>query len=134
MRRSLPKLLMLLIATLSFVISFAQRKITGTVTDDKQAPLVGASVAVKGTRVITTTDAAGKFTITVPSNGNTLVISFVGMQNREIPIESSDIINAALTPTANSMADVVVVGYGQSRKANLTGAQTGVSAKDIEKR
>jgi len=124
---------MLLVATLSFTILFAQRKITGTVTDDRQAPLVGATVAVKGTRTVTTTDAIGKFTITVPSNGNTLVISFVGMQNREIPIESSDVINTSLTPTANSMADVVVVGYGQSRKANLTTAQTGVSAKDIEK-
>ena len=133
MRRSLPKLLMLLVATLSFTILFAQRKITGTITDDKQAPLVGATVAVKGTKVMTTTDAIGKFTITAPANGNTLVVSFVGMQNREIPIESSDIINASLTPTANSMADVVVVGYGQARKANLTTAQTGVAAKDIEK-
>ena len=133
MRRSLPKLLMLLIATFTFTISFAQRKITGTVTDEKEAPLVGASVAVKGTRIITTTDATGNFTITVPSNGNTLVITYVGMQNREIPIGSSDVIRASLTPTANSMADVVVVGYGQSRKANLTTAQTGVTAKDIEK-
>ena len=133
MRRSLPKLLMLLVATFTFTISFAQRKITGTVTDDKDAPLVGASVAVKGTRVITTTDAVGNFTITVPTNGTTLVISYVGMLNREIPIGSSDVIRAALTPTANSMADVVVVGYGQSRKANLTTAQTGVTAKDIEK-
>jgi TonB-linked SusC/RagA family outer membrane protein len=123
-----------LIATLSLTISFAQnRKITGTVTDDKQAPLVGATVSVKGTKVATTTDAIGKFTINVPPNGNTLVISYVGMQNREVAIGSSDVINAALTPTAGSMSDVVVVGYGRARKANLTVSQTGVAAKDIEK-
>jgi TonB-dependent starch-binding outer membrane protein SusC len=133
MRRSFPRLLVLLIALLSFTVSFAQRKISGTVTDDKQAPLVGATVAVKGTKVATTTDAIGKFTLNVPTNGNTLVISYVGMQNREIAIGSSDIINAALTPTAGSMSDVVVVGYGRARKANLTVSQTGVSAKDIEK-
>ncbi|HWI94011.1 MAG TPA: TonB-dependent receptor [Flavisolibacter sp.] len=134
MRRSLLRLLAVLIATLSLTISFAQnRKITGTVTDDKQAPLVGATVSVKGTRVATTTDAIGKFTLNVPPNGNTLVISYVGMQNREIAIGSSDVINAALTPTAGSMSDVVVVGYGRARKVNLTVSQTGVAAKDIEK-
>lgn len=134
MRRSLLRLLAVLVATLSLTISFAQnRKITGTVTDDKQAPLVGATVSVKGTKVATTTDAIGKFTINVPANGNTLVISYVGMQNREVAIGSSDVINAALTPTAGSMSDVVVVGYGRARKANLTVSQTGVAAKDIEK-
>jgi TonB-dependent starch-binding outer membrane protein SusC len=134
MRRSLLRLLAVLVAVLSFTISFAQnRKITGTVTDDKQAPLVGATVSVKGTKVATTTDAIGKFTINVPSNGNTLVISYVGMQNREIAIGSNDVVNAALTPTAGSMSDVVVVGYGRARKANLTVSQTGVAAKDIEK-
>jgi TonB-linked SusC/RagA family outer membrane protein len=118
---------------LSFTISFAQRKITGTVTDDKQAPLVGATVAVKGTSVATTTDAIGKFSITVPSTGRTLVFSYVGMQNREIALGSTDVVSVALTPTAGNLADVVVVGYGRARKANLTVSQTGVSAKDIEK-
>src|SRR5215208_51459 len=99
MRRILPGLLTVFLATLSFTISFAQtRKITGTVTDDKQLPLVGATVTVKGTKVATTTDAIGKFTINVPANGNTLVISYVGMENREIAIGSNDAINAALTP------------------------------------
>lgn len=133
-KKILPRLIALLLAALTFTISFAQnRKITGTVTDDKQDPLVGATVAVKGTKVATTTDAVGKFTLSVPTNANTLVISYVGMQNREVEIGSSDVINAALTPTAGSLSDVVVVGYGRARKANLTVSQTGVSAKDIDK-
>jgi TonB-dependent starch-binding outer membrane protein SusC len=133
MRRLLPRLLALLVATLFFTTSFAQRKITGTVTDDKQAPLVGATVTVKGTKDATTTDAVGKFTITVPASGNTLVISYVGMQSQEIAIGAGGAVNVSLNPSGGSMTDVVVVGYGRSRKANLTTAQTGVSAKEIEK-
>ncbi|MGZ3949531.1 MAG: SusC/RagA family TonB-linked outer membrane protein, partial [Flavisolibacter sp.] len=133
MRRSIPRLLALLVAILSFTISFAQRKITGTITDDKQAPLVGATVTVKGTKTATTTDAVGRFTLTVPSNANTLVVTYVGMQTQEVPIEGSNVVTVALAPTGGSMTDVVVVGYGRARKANLTTAQTGVTAKDIEK-
>jgi TonB-linked SusC/RagA family outer membrane protein len=133
MRRLLPRLLALLLATLSFTVSFAQRTVSGTVTDNNQAPLAGATVAVKGTKVATTTDAAGKFTISVPANATTLEISYVGMQNRDVAIGSSNVVNVSLTPTADAMADVVVVGYGRARKANLTTSQTGVSAKEIEK-
>jgi len=133
MRRSIPRLLALLVALLSFTISFAQKKITGTITDDKQAPLVGATVTVKGTKTATTTDAVGKFTLTVPANANTLVVTYVGMQTQEVPIGSTSVVTVALAPTGGSMTDVVVVGYGRARKANLTTAQTGVTAKDIEK-
>ena len=133
MRRSLPKLLMLLFATLSFTISFAQRKITGTIVDDKQEPLAGATVTVKGTNVVTTTDAIGKFTITVPSNGNTLVISYVGMQNREISISTSNVINASLRPNENSMSDVVVVGYGRTKKSDLSSAVGTISGAELSR-
>lgn len=133
MRRSIPRLLALLVALLSFTISFAQKKITGTITDDKQAPLVGATVTVKGTKTATTTDAVGKFTLTVPANANTLVVTYVGMQTQEVPIGNTSVVTVALAPTGGSMTDVVVVGYGRARKANLTTAQTGVTAKDIEK-
>ena len=95
MRRSIPRLLALLVALLFFTISFAQKKITGTITDDKQAPLVGATVTVKGTKTATTTDAVGKFTLTVPANANTLVVTYVGMQTQEVPIGSSSVVTVA---------------------------------------
>jgi len=129
----LPGLLALLFTTLSFTITFAQRIISGTVTDDKQAPLVGATVAIKKTRIATTTDVAGKFTITVPANATTLVISYVGMQGHEMAIGGSDLINISLVPASGALSDVVVVGYGRSRKANLTTSQVGVSTKELEK-
>jgi TonB-linked SusC/RagA family outer membrane protein len=124
---------LLLLCVLVSTLAFAQRRISGTVTDDKQAPLTGATVSVKGTTVATTTDVSGKFTINVPANGRTLVVSYVGMQSQELTIGSSDVVTVALAPTAGTMTDVVVTGYGRSRRANLTTAQTTVSAKDIEK-
>ena len=123
---------LLLFALLS-TLAFAQRKISGTITDDKQTPLTGATVAVKGTRVASTTDAGGRFSLTVPQNGTTLVVSYVGMQTQEIGINGRDVVNVSLAANAGAMADVVVVGYGRARRANLTTAQTSVSSKDIEK-
>src|SRR4029079_3804179 len=125
---------LLLLCTLYASLTFAQeRRITGTITDDKQAPLMGATVSVKGTKLATTTDAAGKFAINVPGNERTLVVSYVGMQSREIAIGSSDVVSTSLTPSAGTLTDVVIVGYGTSRRANLTTAQTSVSAAQIEK-
>ena len=125
---------LLLLCTLYASLTFAQeRKITGTVTDEKQAPLVGATVTVKGTKVATTTDVNGRFSVNAPTSSNTVVISYVGMQTQEIAIGTDNVVTAALVGTSGTMTDVVVTGYGSSRRANLTTAQTTVSAKDIEK-
>jgi TonB-linked SusC/RagA family outer membrane protein len=133
-KATLTRVVLLLICTLSFTISFAQqRRITGTVRDDKGIPLVGATVTVRNTRVITTTDVNGAFNISLPQNENRLVISYVGMATQEISVGSNSAVNVSLVSTSASLTDVVVIGYGRSRKANLTTAQTGVSAQDIEK-
>ncbi|MES1215106.1 MAG: carboxypeptidase-like regulatory domain-containing protein, partial [Bacteroidota bacterium] len=131
---SLSRGVLLIICTLSLLTSFAQsRKISGTVKDDKGVALAGATVAVKNTKVATSTGANGFFSINLPSSANTLVVSFVGMTEKEIAVGSSDVVDVSLVTAAASLSDVVVVGYGRSRKVNLTTAQTGVSAKDIEK-
>ena len=126
--------MLLLLSVLCTSLAFAQtRKISGTVTDDKQAPLFGATVTVKGTTVVTTTDAAGKFSIDLPQNKKTLVITYVGMQTTELTVGTSDVVSVSIAPLSGALTDVVVVGYGKSRKANLTTAQTSVSTKEIEK-
>jgi TonB-linked SusC/RagA family outer membrane protein len=125
---------LLLLCALFTTITFAQnRQISGTVTDDKQAPLVGATVSVKGTDVLTSTDGSGRFIINVPANGRTLVVSYVGMQPQEVVIGSSNVVNVSLAGTSGTLTDVVVVGYGRTRRANLTTAQTSVGAKEIER-
>lgn len=123
--------LLLLFALISS-LSFAQgRKITGTITDEKQSPLSGATVAVKGTKVVTTTDASGRFSLTVPSNGKTLVVSFIGMQPQELAIGESPVVAVSLNPTSSTLSDVVVIGYGTRRRAEVTSSISSVSAKDL---
>lgn len=130
----LQKGLLLFAFVLFFITSWSQgRTITGTVLDDKGTPLSGATVTVKNTEVSTSTNASGVFTISVPANGKTLAVSFVGMQPKEVAIGTGNVISVTLTGNATTMSDVVVVGYGRARRANLTTAQTTVSAKDIER-
>ncbi|HEU0063575.1 MAG TPA: TonB-dependent receptor plug domain-containing protein, partial [Flavisolibacter sp.] len=126
----LPLLLLFL-----FISSFAlaQKRVSGTVTDDKQIPLIGATVTVKGTTTAVRTDANGKFVINVPDAATRLVISYIGMEDREVGIDATNIVYAVLSPFSKTLTDVVVVGYGRSRRANLTTAQTSVSAADIDK-
>ncbi|HEX8315610.1 MAG TPA: carboxypeptidase-like regulatory domain-containing protein, partial [Flavisolibacter sp.] len=96
-------------------------------------PLVGATVTVKGTSVATTTSDSGRFSISVPPNGRTLVVSYVGMQSQEVAIGTGSTVSVSLAGTSGTLTDVVVVGYGRARRANLTTAQTSVGVKEIEK-
>lgn len=109
-----PKGLMLIVCLLTFLCSFSQeRSITGTVTDDKGTALTGATVSVKNTNISTSTNSAGVFTIRVPANGRTFVVSYVGMQPSEVAIGNGNTIRVTLNPTAAALTDVVVVGYGR---------------------
>lgn len=124
----------LLLCVFCTFLSFSQgRRVSGTVMDDKQVPLVGATVGIKGTKAIATTDVDGRFSIGVPQDGRILVVSYIGMQPQEFTLGSNSTFTVALAPTAATMSDVVVTGYGRSRRANLTTAQTSVSAKEIER-
>lgn len=109
-----------------------QRVIRGTVTDDKGGPLPGASVTVKNTKTSTMTNANGQFTLNVPTGSTTLVVSFVGMSSQEVPIGNRTTVNVALKDASTNLNEVVVVGYGAIRRANVTSAISSVSQKDIK--
>src|SRR5215831_6518277 len=131
---ALRVVLLLFVCTFSQFVLFAQvRKISGTIKDDKGVPVSGATVTIKGTNVAAATNAQGVFSLNLPQNANTLIITHVGMEKKTIVVGSGNVVEVSLTPTATTLSDVVVVGYGTSRKANLTTAQSTVSAKDIEK-
>lgn len=132
MRTILLRMSLVTIATLFISFAFAQKQITGTVTDDKQAPLSGASVAVKGSRVATSTDANGRFTLNVPATGRTLVISYIGMQQQEVAIGENNIMAISLAPLSSTLSDVVVIGYGTRRRAEVTSSISSISSKDIK--
>lgn len=110
---------------------FAQtREISGTITDSSGKVLQGASVVPKGGTGGTTTDQEGRFRLTVPVKVTTLVISSVGYTTKEIRAEGSGIVIALSTANA-SLNDVIVIGYGTSRKKDLTGSVSTVSTKDF---
>lgn len=126
---------MLLAVNCAFV--FAQsgvgRVVTGTVTDEDGGTLPGASVMVKGTRIGATTDINGKFTLSVLSESKTLVIKFIGMAEQEVSIGAKTVINVSLKSTTSNLNEVVVVGYGTVKRANLTSAQTTVTNKELNR-
>ncbi|RYZ37609.1 MAG: SusC/RagA family TonB-linked outer membrane protein, partial [Sphingobacteriales bacterium] len=135
MRESLRlRAALLLLCTFLTISTFAQtRKITGTVNDNQGNPLSGATVTLKGTTMMATTDSAGSFSLTVSGNNPALVISYVGMQTREVPVGNNNTVSVSLSGASGYLSDVVVVGYGSVRRANLTTAQTSISTKEIEK-
>lgn len=98
------------------------KTITGKVTDELGAGLPGVSVVVKGTQRGTTTNAEGRYTLNVPENDVVLVFSFVGYQSQEVAVGTQTQINIGLKIDTKSLGEVVVVGYGTQKKANLTGA------------
>lgn len=116
--------LLLVLSTLMFVgVAIAQKKlITGTVTSslDKK-PVVGATIAVKGTTTATLTDAEGKFEITVSPKDKTLVITFVGMKTKEIAIGTSNVIDVAMESDVFKLNELVVTAIGISREKEALG-------------
>jgi TonB-linked SusC/RagA family outer membrane protein len=108
-------------------------KITGKVLDEKGQPLVGASIRVKGSTTGTTTDDNGSFTLEVPDN-TTLVISYLGYENKVVTVSGTTPVNITLTQAKSSLNEVVVVGYGTQKKVNLTGAVATVSGDKLEGR
>jgi hypothetical protein len=111
--------------------SLAQITVTGKVTDSRNTPLDGISVAVKGAKTAVITDAKGMFTISVPDNG-TLVFSAVGFISEEVAVKNNKVINVFLTEQVSSLSDVVVVGYGTAKKKDLTGAVVQIKATQLE--
>ncbi len=107
--------------------------VTGTVTDENGESLPGATISIKGTSLGTISDLDGHYTITTDDPAAILVFSFVGMITQEITVGSSVEINVTLLVDSESLEEVVVVGYGVQKKANLTGAVASVDvAKTLE--
>jgi TonB-dependent starch-binding outer membrane protein SusC len=122
----------ILLCVLFTQTAFSQTKsITGKVTDDKGAPVQGATVTVKGTKVGASTAADGSFTINVPASTTTLSISSVGFSAQDVSITGQSSVTVALVPTQANLNEVVVIGYGTARRKDLTGAVASVQAKDF---
>ena len=112
----------------------AQGVISGRVTDDTGAPLPGVNIIIKGTTNGTTTDAEGKFRLTIEDDNSILIFSFIGFQIQEINIAGRTEIDVTLRPDIKSLEEIVVVGYGTQKKSDLTGSVGTVKAEEIQER
>ncbi|MCF6401775.1 TonB-dependent receptor [Chitinophaga filiformis] len=123
------------LALLMTLHAFSQsRKITGRVLDNRDnSPLPGVSVQVKGTSSGTQTKPDGTYSIDAPS-GSTLVFSFIGYLSQEKVINGAANINVSMSSDVKSLQDVVVVGYGSTRRSDLTGAVASVKTAQLEER
>lgn len=128
------KMSLCFIAVIITATVWAQQTITGTVVDQQGEPLPGVTVVVKGTTQGTVTNVNGTYSIGVPSGEATLVFSFVGMRTAEEPVNGRTTINVTLQEQAIGVDEVVVVGYGTQKKANLTGAVSSVNFTELESR
>ncbi|MDO7875869.1 TonB-dependent receptor [Hymenobacter sp. ASUV-10] len=111
----------------------ADRTIQGSVTaSDGNEVLIGVSVSVKGTSQGTTTDASGRFTLTVPEgDGVTLVFSYVGYTTQEVALQGRSTVAVVLTVAKQELSQVVVIGYGTARKSDLTGSVVSVKSEEL---
>lgn len=115
------------------VTAQAQRKVSGIVMSNG-IPVPSANVVVKGTKTGVSTDGNGKFSLAVPSNATTLVVSYLGYATKEASITSGDM-KIALLEDSNTLQEVVVnVGYGTQKKKNLTNAVSTIKADAFEDR
>ena len=129
--RKIPSLILLMLFCCLTAVA-QQITVKGIVVDGIGEPVIGASVVLKGNSSIgTITDIDGNFELSVP-NDAVLVISFVGMQSKEVKA-SRDLMKIELTDDSQQLEEVVVVGYGQQKKASVVGAITQTTGKVLER-
>ena len=130
-RRLIPLIAFILLAAAQMQ---AQISISGTVVDETGEGVIGASVVVKGQPGSgTVTDFDGNFQMKVPSEGVSIVVSYVGMTPQELKVGSRRKFNITLKEDKQVLQDVVVVGYGQQKKASVVGAITQTDGKVLER-
>ncbi|NJB70019.1 TonB-dependent SusC/RagA subfamily outer membrane receptor [Saonia flava] len=103
------------------------KQITGIVTDESGAPLPGCNVVIKGTTIGTTTDFDGNYSLEV-SEGQELTFSYIGFQDKQMPIYSS-VMNIRLDEDAQMLEEVVVTGYASKSRSNITGAVSSLQGR-----
>ncbi|QNF33606.1 TonB-dependent receptor [Adhaeribacter swui] len=129
----MKKYLLLLFYLFSVPLLYAQdaAPISGRVTDAKTGEaLIAVSVLVKGTTSGAQTDVDGNFTVNAPANA-TLVFSYIGYQQQEVPVNNRTTINVQLATDATQLNEVVVVGYGTQQKRDVTGSIASVKSEEI---
>ena len=132
--QKIPSLILLLL--LSCLPTLAQNGVTikGTVLDGTGETVIGASIVVKGNNSIgTISDIDGNFVLTVPNDNVTLVVSFIGMKSQEVKATAQSKITVTLVDDSQQLEEVVVVGYGQQKKASVVGAIAQTTGETLQR-
>ncbi len=121
--------------TIAGTVHRAAATVQGVVTDEKGNPLPGATVVVKGnTSIGISSDADGKFSLSVPTGNETLVISSIGYVTQELSLAGKTTLSIQLVADDKALDEVVVVGYGTQKRSDLTGAVGSVKASELTER
>src|SRR5688572_26162901 len=112
--------------------AFAQQVVTGKITDVKNQVMPGVNVIKKGTTAGTSTDSNGNFSLEANSE-DVLVVSFIGYKSQETKVGSQTKFRFTLEEDVSTLNEVVVVGYGEVRKSDLTGAIASVKGEELTK-
>ena len=123
-------ILFLLVTGIAFNI-YAQNTVSGIVLDTGNAPLVGATIVIKGTTTGTITDFDGKYQLKVPEK-STLVVSFIGFKTQEVSFTGQPVINVIMKSDVSAIDEVVVVAYGTEKKSHLTGAVSSLKNERLD--
>jgi len=118
----------------SIAVSAQQKSLSGTVLDESNIPVTGASVLVNGTSNAAITDVNGRFTLKNVMPDATIKISFIGYFTQNLAVKNQTMMNVVLKENVRVLDDVVVIGYGTTTRKNITGAVDQVSSKAIENR
>ncbi|MCD8043059.1 MAG: TonB-dependent receptor [Tannerellaceae bacterium] len=114
-------------------ISQAGIRITGTVVDEANFPMIGVSIVEKGTINGTVTNLDGEFDLLVKNNQAVLDVSYIGYKSQEVKVGNTTVLKITMHEDVTGLEEVVVVGYGSQKKATLTGSVSQISGDDIKK-
>lgn len=109
------------------------RKLTGVVVDERGETIPGASVVVKGSGIGTVTNIDGVFTLQIPDNASTIIVTYIGYTTKNVEIGRQSSIKVTLTESSVGLDEVVVVGYGAQKKQSVVGAITQVKGEDLQR-
>lgn len=136
-RNPLSGLTFVLILLLSGFTNFnglAQEKVTGTVSDKEGNPIPGVTVFQKGTQNGNSSDFDGNYSLELTVGQKVLIFSYLGYKTVEIPVSNRKVIDVTLSEEAESLGEIVVVGYGTKKKESVVAAITQMKGKDLVER
>jgi len=112
--------------------SYSQRTISGTVLDNNNDPVIGASIYVKGTTIGTATDLDGKYTVTVPAGASEIEVSYIGLGTMVVPLTGNGFETIVMSENVNQLDEIVITGFATTvKRSNLANAVASISGAEL---